>query len=144
MKYALFIFFLFSSHTIFARSIESFKDSEALIAVSDFMEDASEDLPTASFINDKKRVLDASWECKDVSAQLVYKEVERAIKAISRFYPDEDIPFLEALVDLEDYLDQRNFKRCQLITWKSSVKTLHTYYSDLKNEIHLSLLSKTP
>jgi hypothetical protein len=141
MKYAFFFLFLSISNVLHARSITSFNDSNALLSVAVFMEDASEDLPQATFINDNKHSLDSS-SCELVSAASIYSDVEKAVKKIARFYPDEDIPFYEALVDLEDYLDQRSYYKCQTIKNQSSVKLIKTFYVDQKNEVYLTVSDK--
>jgi hypothetical protein len=141
MKYAFFFFFLSISNVLHARSITSFNDSNALLSVAVFMEDASEDLPQATFINDNKHSLDSS-SCELVSAESIYNDVEKAVKKIARFYPDEDIPFFEALVDLEDYLDQRKYYKCQTIKNQSSIRLIKTFYVDLKNEVYLTVSNK--
>ena len=146
MRYAFFILFFLQSlmSPLLAREIKSFDDSEALTSVSAFLEEASDDSFTPTLINDKIRLISALEEasCVWVSADAIYDDVEVAFKKIARFYPDEDIPFQEALLDLEDYLDHRTFKKCTTVSVSSSVKIISNYYVDLKNEVHFSILSK--
>lgn len=142
MKYAF--LFLFLSTTLMsasasARTITSFKDSDAITAVAQFMYDVAEDLPVSSRLTDKKIVIKDYSRCTDVDASLVLEDAEAAIKRVLRFYPDEDIPFEQAIVDLEDYLDHKTFKKCLFEKKTSQSRIKSTYYVDASNKIHLRL-----
>lgn len=140
MKYALFTliaFFSLSSFSAQARTITSFKDSDALTGIAQFMYDASEDIPSSYRLSDRKMNIKDFSKCSTVNAESVFKDVESSIKKVLRYYPDEDVPFEQALIDLEDYLDHANFKKCRFEKKTAQSKILSTYYVDLSDKIHL-------
>ena len=142
MKYAFSLFitclaaFTLDAH---ARTIFSFRDSLAITTVAQFMYDVAEDLPVSARLSDKKINIKDFSTCEDVSAKEVQFDVENAIKRVLRFYPDEEIPFEQAIVDLEDYLDYQSYKKCTFEnkSIQSHIKT--TYYTDTRDKIHLRL-----
>ncbi len=141
MKYASFILIsLLLSSLAFAapaRTITSFSQSEAITAVAQFMYDVAEDVPVGARISDKKVNIKEFTNCTEVSAAEVLADTETTIKRVLRFYPDEEIPFAEALVDLEDYLDHRNYKKCLFEKKSLHTRTNTIYYADLSDKIHL-------
>jgi hypothetical protein len=143
MKYAFSVFILsifvtFSSNAN-ARSITSFRDSQAILAVAQFMYDVAEDMPVSTRIGDRKLNLKDFSKCTEVSSDEVYNDVEEAIKKVLRFYPDEDIPFEQALVDLEDYIDHKMYKKCNFEKKNAQSKVISAYYVDTSDKIHLRL-----
>ncbi len=147
MKYAL--TFLFSFITIFitllysensyARTITHFRDSDALTTMAQFMYDAAEDLPQSIKMSDKKMNIKDTKNCVTVSADDVFQDVSRAIKKIIRFYPDEELPFEQALIDLEDYLDHQSFKKCTMEKVTPQSRILISYFLDKHDLIHVRL-----
>lgn len=140
MKYAFLVLFtVFFSSNVFARTITSFKDSESLTAIAQFMYDVAEDVPVSIRLTDKKiNVTDLSL-CAEVTADDVRSEVEKSIKKVLRFFPDDEVPFEQAIVDLEDYLDGRTYKKCTFENKASQSQTRTVYFTDVTNKIHLRL-----
>ena len=68
------------------------------------MYDVSEDMPSSYRLTDKKINVKDFSKCTTVDADAVLDDVESSIKKVLRYYPDEDVPFEQAIVDLEDYL----------------------------------------
>ena len=104
MKYALSFFFMsffiatFSTDAS-ARSITSFRQSDSISAVAEFMYDVGEDLPVSTRMSDKKINVKDISKCVDVTSKEVLDDVDSAIRKVMRFYPDEELPFEEALSD---------------------------------------------
>jgi hypothetical protein len=144
MKYALSIlglsfFIAVNSSDANARTITSFSQSDAITAVAQFMYDAGEDIPVSTRITDKKIDIKDLSNCPVVSAQDVLEDVDSAIRKVMRFYPDEDVPFEEALADMEEYLDNQTYKKCTLINTKSHSLVTSSYYVSSDDKIHLRL-----
>ena len=141
MKYALSIFVLFFFAVISteasARTIKSFKDSEAITTIAQFMYDVGEDIPVSSRLSDKKINIRDYSKCTDVNAADVLEDVEQSIKRVLRYYPDEEVPFEEALIDLTDYLDNKSFKKCLFEKRSSNFRTKSSYYVDATDRIHV-------
>ena len=143
MKYALSILTTLIIATIapsaFANSIHSFNDSEAIMTVTQFMYDVAEDVPVSTRLTDKKINISDLSKCSDITANDVLSDIETSIKKVLRFYPDEDVPFEQALVDLEDFLDHRVYKKCSFENKSSKSQTKSVYYTDVSDKIHLRL-----
>jgi len=143
MKYTLtFLFSFFAltySHDSSARTITRFRDSVALSTIAQFMYDSAEDIPQSIKLSDKKMNIKDTKKCVTVSATVVKEEVSKAISKILRFYPDEDLPFEEALNDLEDYLDHQNFKKCAMEKVTPESRILTSYFLDKHDLIHVRL-----
>ena len=144
MKYALSIlslsFFIATFSTdVSARSITSFRQSDAITAVAQFMYDVGEDIPESTRLTDKKINLKDLSKCQDVTSQEVLEDVDSAIRKVMRFYPDEDVPFEEALIDMEDYLDHQSYKKCSLIKRRDQSLVRSSYYLNSDDKIHLRL-----
>lgn len=148
MKYALFILILFSFITISsieakARSITSLRQSGAISTVVEFMYDIGEDVQNSIFLTDKKMNVKDFSKCTIVSSEDILDDVNSSIKKIVRFYPDEEIPFEEALADLQDYLDFQTYKKCTFVKKKSQSLVKSTYYVSSDDKIHLRLDNTT-
>ncbi len=142
MKYALsFLLFAFVSVSTeaSARTINTFRDSDAITTIAQFMYDVAEDVPVSFKLSDKKINIKDFSQCSDVNADQVLSDIESSIKKVLRFYPDEDLPFEQALVDLEDYLDARAYKKCVFEKKSAQSKTVSTYYADISNKIYVRL-----
>lgn len=143
MKYAFSILFIIVSLSFTAdasaRTINSFHDSEAITTIALFMYDIAEDIPVSTRISDKKINIKDFSKCSDAEALDVLADVEKTVKRVLRFYPDEELPFEQALIDMEDYLDFQSYKKCvfENKSATSSIKTI--YYTDLSDKIHLRL-----
>lgn len=149
MKYAFSIlslsFFIMTlSSNANARSITSFQQSRAISAVAEFMYDVGEDIQLSIRLTDKKITLKDLSECSVVSADEILTDIESSIKKIVRFYPDEEVPFEEALIDLENYLDARSYKKCDFIQAKGQSLVKSAYYVSSDDSIHLRLDNITP
>jgi hypothetical protein len=144
MKYALSLLCLSfyiatSSIDASARTITSFRQSESITTIAEFMYDAGEDIPVSTRMTDKKINLKDTSKCVTVTSQEVLEDVDTAIRKIMRFYPDEELPFEEALIDMEDYLDHQTFKKCILIKKRAQSLVRSSYYLNSDDKIHLRL-----
>jgi hypothetical protein len=143
MKYALSIltFIILSTFSVSAsaRTITAFKDSPSILTIAQFMYDSAEDMPVSTRMGDRKIAIKDFSNCIDVTGDEVYTDVEEAIKRVLRFYPDEDLPFEQALVDLQDYIDHVSYKKCEFTKKTSQSKVVSSYYVDLSDKIHLRL-----
>ena len=140
MKYAFFLFIAcltINSQSAFARTINSFSDSDALTGIAQFMYDVGEDMSSSYRLSDKKINIKDFTKCTNVKADDAFSDVESSIKKVLRYYPDEDVPFEQALIDLEDYLDHANLKKCKFEKKTAQSKIISTYYVDASDKIHL-------
>lgn len=142
MKYALFIlaFFALTNLEIAqARSIHSFRESDAITNIAQFLYDTSGDMPVSFRISDKKIKINNPANCINVKASNILSDFESAITKVIRFYPDEEIPFEQAILDMEDYLDGKNYFKCQLNKKEHDVVITTSYFYDQADKIHLRI-----
>lgn len=143
MKYALVV--LFSLFLVIypdkssARTITNFRDSDAITTIAQFMYDVAEDVPVSVRLTDKKLNIKDFSKCTDVKALEVLTHVESAIKKVLRYYPDEEIPVEQALMDMEDYLGHGGYKKCMFEKKSSQSITKSTYYVDQDEQIYVRL-----
>ncbi len=144
MKYTLTFLFLTafcltSLNSASAREIQSFKDSDALINLTQFLYDVGEDLEVSLKISDKKVTIKDTSKCTTSAAGEALTLFEKAVMKVLRYYPDEDVPFEQAMTDLNDYLNNVRLKKClfEKETKQSLVKT--TYFEDASGKIHLRI-----
>jgi hypothetical protein len=143
MKYALSIFCLsfiaVLSPDASARSITSFCQSESISALAEFMFDTGEDMSSSTRMTDKKINLDDTSKCAAVTSQEVLADVVTAMRKAMHFYPDEELPFEQALIDMEDYLDHQSYKKCTFIKKRDQSLVTISYYLNSDDKIHLRL-----
>lgn len=142
MKVAIFFIFLVMSFGLSAntfRHIQSFQDSASISSIAQFLNDASEDVKVSTRISDKKMKVRDFELCTSATSKNALKEAELMIKSVLRLYPDEELPFEEALADLENYLDNREYSRCTIVQIKANKKIQSIYYFDTLDEVHLKL-----
>lgn len=146
MKYAF--LFLFLSLSLIApaqsRTITSFKKSDAITTIAQFMYEAGGDLQEQIRISDRKIASVNYKECKLVATEVVIDHALSSIKEVLRYYPDEDLPFEEAISDFEDYFDSQVFHSCSFVkrTKNSTINSI--YYVDTSDRIHLRIDKITP
>lgn len=143
MKYALIVLIFSITQAVSARTITSFKNSAPLLTVALFMSDVRDDLPHSVIISDKKMAIKDASACINVSVDEVREETIKGIKKVLRFYPDDELPLEQALADLEDYLDQKTFKKCQFERTTSDHLIKTTYFLDTADKIHLRMDNRT-
>ena len=139
MKYA-FLFLaslLLNSPSLYAHPINSFDESQAIVNISHFMVDSTEDMPVSVRISDKKLSIADVSTCKDVAASDVVNEVSLAIKNVLRFYPDEELPIEDALNDLADYLGTETYKKCIFLQNNTHQNLRAAYFFNSKNIKHV-------
>lgn len=147
MKYALVIFSFFLvclSANVEARTITSFKKSDAITGLAQFLYEVAPDLPESVKLSDRKIAnLDYS-KCQKVESALVLEIVERSVRHVLRYFPDEEVPFEEAIYDLDDYLDGATYYQCNLSKKSKHTNVQSFYFADNADKIHLRLDKITP
>lgn len=144
MKYAFFILaslILLSSHSAYSqdRAITSFKDSEALLTIAEFMRENAEDLKVSFRISDKKLKVLKTDACISVTGQAVIKDVQSAVNTFLRLFPDEELPLEEAFSDLSVYLGNSRLKKCDVSRTDNQKQVQTAYYYDESDKIHIKV-----
>jgi hypothetical protein len=138
MKYAaFFICLLVLSFNTYARTITSFKQSDAIQSISNMLSENDEDLQTAFKISDKKYAIRDMSKCGPVDPSVAWHAFKDAIDSLTKLFPDEEIPVQEALNDMKDYLDNTPLTLCKFFYNNSEKQTVMLYFFDKSDKIHL-------
>lgn len=139
MKYAFLILFSAFSFSSYARTINSFNDSQAIVTIANFMFENAEDLPVSTRISDKKLKLDDTSNCKTATTSEILNEVWMALNTVLKFYPDEELPTEEALNDLADYLGNDTYKKCTVFQSNNHLLVSSTYFFNTTDTTHVKV-----
>jgi hypothetical protein len=139
MKYAVFFISLFIIFSLEARTITSFNQSSAILMIANSLSENSEDLKTSFIISDKKIKLNPEAKCEAVDANNALIAFKFAMDNVLKMFPDEEIPYEEALNDMKDYLDNQPLTLCKILHKNSKHKILTLYYFDRSDKIHLKI-----
>lgn len=90
----------------------SFHDSGALIRVLDAIYDASFDFEGLYIITHNVEFLGEKQKCEIVSSAALVAHIKKIFQEFISYYPDEELPFDEALKDLKEIAGGSDFKRC--------------------------------
>lgn len=91
---------------------ETFNDSRALMHVLDAIYDASFDFEGLYIITHNVEFLGEKKECKVVPTRTLVAHFEKIFEEFTSYYPDEQLPFDEALRDLKEIAQGSDFNRC--------------------------------
>lgn len=140
MKYAFIILSLLISFNIFAKNIQSLNDSDAIVQISMFMNENHEDFASIVKISDKKINVPNKIIPSVVHASDVLNAYQQSFRIIMSKYPDEELPYEEALSDMEDYLDNQDYKRYDIDqNFFSDHDRKSIYFQSLDDKIHLRM-----
>jgi hypothetical protein len=148
MKYALIIFSLLFSLQVNARHVESLSSSYAINQILSYLNDNVEEFHAVYRLSDKSFVIKDVSKCSQVSAKDVALEVKKSFDKILLKFPDEELPFNEAFIDLKDFLDNQNYLRCANSSVNSRNELVQSIFyisqNDIHNQIHLRMDNVAP
>lgn len=139
MKYAAFFISLFILTSVQARTIFSFNDSIALQSISSMLTDYTEDLHVSYRISDKKNIIKDQSRCEQVGSDVALDAFKEAINAVLKVFPDEEIPYNEALNDMKDYLDVAPLTLCKYVRPGIETQVVTLYFFNNKDKIFLRI-----
>lgn len=145
MKYALLIFSLIVSFNIFSREINSLSQSSSINEIISYMNDNREEFASYYKLSDKVFEIKNYEGCAVVNSKDIVKDFSKSFKLILAKFPDEDLPFNEANLDLENFLDHKSYYKCSKIGSNSHGDRVEvSYYQSLDKEIHLRIDNIAP
>lgn len=137
MKYAAFLVSVFLFTTLHAQVIYNFQQSNAIQTVISALSENAEDLPNSYRVSDKKFLVEDISHCLSVPASNALMSFKTAMDSLLRIFPDEEIPYEEALNDMRDYLGVDPLIVCKYLH-SDELRTIITlYYFDKSDKIHL-------
>lgn len=139
MKYAAFIFTLFLITSLQARTIFSFNDSMAIQSISNMLVEDAEDLHVSYRISDTKNNIKDTSKCEKVDSNIALQSFKEAMDSVLKIFPDEEIPYHEALNDMNDYLDNAPLTLCKFIRPGIETQVVTLYFFNLKSKIYLRI-----
>jgi hypothetical protein len=93
-------------------SQKTFNDSGALTLVLDTIYDASFDFEGLYIIGHNMEFLSEKKDCEVVPTAGLVSHFKKIFKEFTSYYPDEELPYDEALSDLKEIAQGADFKRC--------------------------------
>ncbi len=145
MKYALLVFSLLLSINIFSREINSISNSPAINEIVSFINDNREEFASYYKISDKVFEIKNYEGCSVVGDQEIAKDFSKSFKLILAKYPDEELPFDEAIADLKNFLDHKSYYRCSKVGSNSNGDAVEVhYYQSLDKVIYLRIDNIAP
>jgi len=139
MKYAAFFISLFIFISAQARTITSLRQSDAIQAISSMLSDNAEDLKVSFRISDKKNTINDVTKCARVESNHALMAFKEAMDSVLKIFPDEEIPYYEALDDMKDYLDETPLTLCKYAHAGLETQVVTLYYFDKGDKIHLRI-----
>ena len=143
MKYAAFFICLFISIQIStsaeARTIFSFKQSDAIQSIANMLSENAEDLKVSFQISDKKNIIKDTTQCSQVESNVALLSFKEAMDSVLRMFPDEEIPYNEAMADMKDYLDMTPLTLCKFVRAGIETQVITLYFFDKSDKIHLRI-----
>jgi hypothetical protein len=139
MKYAAFFISIFFIASVNARTIYSFKQSSAIVSIINILSENAEDLKSSFRVSDKKYKVENTSQCEAASSTDALLAFKTAMDSVLRMFPDEEIPYDEALSDMNDFLDQQPLTLCKIVhrDERNTIATL--YFFDKSDKIHLRI-----
>jgi hypothetical protein len=145
MKYALLIFSILFSFNIFSREINFLSQSSSINEVISYMNDNREEFASYYKLSDKAFEIKNYEGCVVVSDKEIIRDFQKSFKLILSKFPDEELPFNDALMDLENYLDHQSYYQCSKVGSNSNGDKVEVhYYQSLNKEIHLRIDNIAP
>lgn len=142
MKYAAFFICLFISiqiSTTEARTIFSFKQSDAIQSISNILSENAEDLKVSFQVSDKKIIIKDTTQCVQVDSSVALLSFKEAMDSVLKIFPDEEIPYYEALADMKDYLDMAPLTLCKFVRAGLETQVITLYFFNTSSKIHLRI-----
>ena len=137
----LWIFSLLLSLTISAASVSHAqvprleRGSVALLTVLDAIYDASFDFDGVYTITHNIHFLTEKRDCDLVPAEVLYDHFKAIFDEFISYYPDEDLPYEQALIDLSVLAQDGEFKRCKESLENARYSVEVTHYQSTLNDL---------
>lgn len=111
------------------------RGSVALLTVLDAIYDASFDFDGVYTITHNIHFLTEKRDCDIVPAEVLYDHFKGIFEEFISYYPDEDLPYDQALVDLSLLAQDGEFKRCKETLETARYSLDVTHYQSLLNDL---------
>ncbi len=141
----LWIFSLLISFSISAASVSYAqvprleRGSVALLTVLDAIYDASFDFDGVYTITHNIHFLTEKRDCDLVPADVLYDHFRTIFDEFISYYPDEDLPYEQALVDLSLLAQNGEFKRCKESLENARYSVEVTHYQSMVNDLWIRI-----
>lgn len=109
-------------------------DFPVLEEVLDFVNEASYDLDSYFKLVQIDEFQFDGMKCSKISASELKKFVKDKFSKVSNFYPDEGIPFNKAKGELDHYIGNANYQKCEIIENKDKYQIISHYFQSLEDD----------
>lgn len=139
MKYAAFFIALFLFTSVQARTIYNLNQSSALQTISNMLSEYAEDLGTSYQFTDKPLTIKDVSKCTQVESNIAILSFKEAMDSVLKTFPDEPIPYNEALADMKDYIGTAPLTLCKFLRPGLETEVVTLYFFDLLSKTHLRI-----
>jgi hypothetical protein len=139
MKYAALFISLLLITSVQARTIYNINQSNALQVISNMLSEDAEDLGTSFQFTDKAITIKDVSKCTQVESKVALLSFKEAMDSVLKTFPDEPIPYDEALVDMKDYLGTAPLTLCKFLRAGLETEVLTLYFFNLSSKTHLRI-----
>ena len=139
MKYAVLLISIFIFSSVQARTIFSFRQSNAIMSITNMLSENAEDLNNSFQISDRKNTIKDTSSCEQVESSVALIAFKEAMDSVLRMFPDEEIPYNEALTDMNNYLDMAPLTLCKFFRATTEKQIVTLYFFNLDTKIHLRI-----
>jgi len=115
-----------------ASEFRSIADYPVLEEVLDFVNEASYDLDSYFKMEEMEDLSFDSMSCSKVSAKELYQFIKKEFKKVNDFYPEEGVPFKQALIELDHFLGHNNYLKCERVEDKDKYQIISHFFQSVE------------
>jgi hypothetical protein len=119
--------------------VRGFGQSNALSIVLDTIYDASFDFEGMYLISHNIDFLGDKKTCTTVSVQVILRHFKKIFDEFISYYPDEELPYDQALKDLKKIVGNGKYQRCHEVSTTSRGHVDVTHYQSLDSELWIRI-----
>lgn len=126
-----------SAHS--AQPVGGFSQSNALSIVLDTIYDASFDFEGMYIITHNIEFLGEKKKCSQVSVNMILRHFKKIFDEFISYYPDEELPYDQALRDLKKILGSGKYQRCHEVSTSAQGHIDVTHYQSLETQLWIRI-----
>lgn len=119
--------------------VRGFAQSNALSLVLDTIYDASFDFEGMYIITHNIEFLGEKKKCTNVSINVILRHFKKIFDEFISYYPDEELPYDQAIRDLKKIIGSGKYQRCHEIATTSRGHVDVTHYQSLDSDLWIRI-----
>lgn len=119
--------------------VRGFGQSNALSIVLDTIYDASFDFEGMYIISHNIDFLGDKRQCTTISVQVILRHFKKIFDEFISYYPDEELPYDQALRDLKKIIGTGKYQRCHEVSTTARGHVDVTHYQSLETDLWIRI-----